>query len=320
MSFDGPPSKVGNVSELQMTSTVDPKIIRGVQMTSTVDPNANKGPIRKAETKNLYQNMPFQLPFTLFCASDLHLDLIEMDAQVYGTTPSQTVDTILATLVQSMPAAEVCVLAGDIGDLTSPRCGAFFKQCAQKYKLVLFVPGNHEFRYATEAQMRDTCNLTGVQYLDKDVFEYKGVRFLGATLWTQLDDDDRYGIAPILDFKFIPDFYFEDWQRKHKQAREFLVRELGKGGKQVVISHHAPSRKCIPPSYQNDVSNVFYATNLEAWMCSPMAPVAWISGHTHWPIAETVGKTLLVSNPMLLPSYKSRPAWTDPQTYWTNAN
>jgi predicted phosphohydrolase len=262
----------------------------------------------------LYKDMPFQLPFTLFAMSDAHLELLGK-----GNVANEVGEAIVA----KMPKADVCVLAGDIGDANHGCFVRFLKACAAKYTLVLFVPGNHEFWFANAEFLKLACEMSGVKYLDNASYIYKGVCFIGSTLWTALDDDDRHESYTINDFKHIPGFMFENWMDRHAESRKYILDTLKKqplGTQTVVITHHAPSLKCIPPAYRGSPSNVFYATNLEAWFNGTHAPVAWISGHTHWRHMETVGKTLLVSNPRLNPDGGVHPAWCQPQVFWHAAN
>lgn len=281
----------------------------------------------------LFDGMPFRLPFSLFCASDVHL---EFD----GLGPSHEAKAccVAVQLVKCMPTAEVCVLAGDIGDPTEPRFSVFLKACAAKYTLVLFVPGNHEFWTMADAPMRTLVESCGVTYLNNNAVTYRGVRFLGTTMWTLLPTDRETDILTatwgINDFKHIDGLDVETWRARHNRARDFLVEELtdapssndssgsdgevdGESTCTIVVTHHAPSSKCLAPAYIGDPLNMFYASNLESWMTSSDAPAVWICGHTHHPCCETIGCTLVVNNPRRnARDYGLRPSWTAVQDWW----
>ena len=90
--------------------------------------------------------------------------------------------------------ADVVVLAGDIhaGVLGIPWARRQFPAAP-----VIYVPGNHEF-YSARLQdvlvaLRKESRRLGVHLLDGDEFLVDGVRFLGATLWT---DPRSYRASP----------------------------------------------------------------------------------------------------------------------------
>jgi len=251
-----------------------------------------------------------KLPFTLFVTSDLHLEISSFKDR-FHTAREPTWKRVF----DEMPPADVCVLAGDIGEVHEPYMIHFLKACAQKYDLVLLVPGNHDFWAASDEEMRGVASDLGIVYLNGQSVTYRGVRFIGTTLWTELGDDDRAAACEINDFRHIRDFNFEEWQLRHQKARAFLASELKKSVDlpTVVITHHAPSTKCIPPKFQNDASNSFYASNLHAWMTGPFAPDMWICGHTHHPIREQIGGTLLMSNPRFDVNYEPHDDWNQVQ-------
>jgi predicted phosphodiesterase len=103
-------------------------------------------------------------------ASDLHLKHIEK------SFPGEL-------LIQPTPGADVLILAGDIA--SGVRALELFKNWPVP---VLFVAGNHEF-YGLEIerarqQLRSYTKGGNVTVLDNACVEFGGVRFLGATLWT----------------------------------------------------------------------------------------------------------------------------------------
>jgi len=56
---------------------------------------------------------------------------------------------------------------------------------------VLFVPGNHEYDGldfdAAHARLRETCERLGITWLEREVVQVGGVRFVGTTLWSDFD-------------------------------------------------------------------------------------------------------------------------------------
>ena len=132
--------------------------------------------------------------------------------------------------------ADVIILAGDIGKGNKGVCWA--RQTFPD-KPILYVPGNHEFygtqRLETLRLLRIAGQQTDVQILDEDEVVLDGVRFLGATLWTDflLFGKKKKNMAMsdgqscLNDFRLISDerIAHEGWLRE-KHARFTPARSI----------------------------------------------------------------------------------------------
>ena len=96
------------------------------------------------------------------------------------------------------PGADLLVLAGDIGSyqkgslLVDPDFGlARFSPLHGWPTPVMFLPGNHEYDGldfdATHDRLRETCIRLGMIWMEREVVQMAGVRFVGTTLWTDFD-------------------------------------------------------------------------------------------------------------------------------------
>lgn len=210
--------------------------------------------------------------------------------------------------------ADVVVLAGDIG------VGADgISWAVRQYRdmPVIYVPGNHEY-YHHDIGITDQLKSAApanIHVLDNDSCEIDGVRFLGATLWT---DFRLYGEGEawfsrqraqraIDDFKAIRNeghrFTPDDSVRLHEVSRAWLVGELGKGfnGETVVVTHHLPATPSIASRYRNDPLNPAFASRLED-IIETYRPHLWIHGHTHVACDYEIYDTRVVCNPRGYPS------------------
>jgi len=83
--------------------------------------------------------------------------------------------------------ADVIVAAGDIGVGTQG-----IEWLAQNQKPIIYVAGHHEYYYGdivhTRIAIAELAHATPVSFLENDVCEIDGFRFLGATLWTDYFD------------------------------------------------------------------------------------------------------------------------------------
>jgi hypothetical protein len=170
-------------------------------------------------------------------ASDLHLEFLTR------RFPAEC-------LVQPAPEADLLVLAGDIHHGTQA-----IAHFADWPVPVLYLAGNHEFYghswEQTRLDLKSACQGTRITFLDNDAIDFKGVRFLGCTLWT---DFRLYGNPQLHNMNAVQqglnDYYAihtrqgrlraKDTLADHEQSRRWLEAELGKPhtGKTVVVTHH----------------------------------------------------------------------------------
>lgn len=80
-----------------------------------------------------------------------------------------------------------------------------------------------------------------------------------------------------------------------------LVRDARRGDRAVVVTHHAPSVRCLPPEALPDLCDEWIAaslaSDLEGVMAAWGAPALWIHGHVPEPVDVVVGRTRIVANP-----------------------
>lgn len=225
----------------------------------------------------------------LHILSDLHIESTEFDPPATG--------------------ADVVILAGDIHNGTQ---GLEWAAAGFPRQRVLYVPGNHEY-YDGElrsgmAALASAARGLGIELLDNTQTEIDGVRFLGATLWTDfcLDGAERRGEIMqlsrpyIVDFRAIRDgdrlFTPEASVRLHEESRKWLSERLAERypGPTVVITHHAPHPLSVHPRFAKHPANGGFVSNLEDFMGSA---VLWIHGHTHNSFDYSVKGTRVVCNP-----------------------
>jgi Icc-related predicted phosphoesterase len=179
---------------------------------------------------------------------------------------------------------------------------------------VLYVLGNHEYYKGALPRLLDKIRLeaagSNVQILEQESVVIGGVRFLAATLWTDMaliDDDAQVGMAAaaatISDFKLIrvsPKYRRlrpDDLVALHHQSRRWLEGELAKPHEPtVVVTHHAPLRESLHPAHAGDRGNAAYASNLRH-LVERTKPALWIHGHVHFAHDYVVGRTRVVCNP-----------------------
>lgn len=213
--------------------------------------------------------------------SDLHLE--------FGNLPFPHTD------------ADVIVAAGDIG--LGLQGLQWLKQARTP---VVYVAGNHEFYqnelHETLLGLRRYSAGSQVHFLERDCFIYKGVRFLGCTLWSELDDRHVEALrGRVSDFKCIRygnnPLLLTDYVRMHRQSMAWLEEELAKPyhGATVVVTHHAPLQRSwrgLPTSVKRSA----YCNTLDSLM-NRYAITAWFHGHTHFVNDYTAHGARVLCNP-----------------------
>lgn len=228
-------------------------------------------------------------------ASDLHLEFLE---RVFPN----------ACTLSPAHQADVLVLAGDIGQAS--RGLELFKDWPVP---VMYVAGNHEAYggcwSAVIAELRASAEGSAVRFMERDVVDFGGVRFLGCTLWTdyrlrtnrtqrqlmenaELRISDHRRITNADGSRFLP----SDALREHEQSRSWLEAELAKpyDGKTVIVTHHGPHPLSVHLRYAGDATNAAFVSDLSDVL---QGSRLWLHGHVHDGFDYHVHGCRVVANP-----------------------
>ena len=211
--------------------------------------------------------------------------------------------------------ADVTILAGDI------HVGARGLEWARRVfpGPVLYVAGNHEFYGghidATLATMR-AASCERVRFLEGDEVVLGGVRFLGATAWTDFNSTGDRVAARAKALEQMNDFgriragapvyprwlHVDDVEAINQHTLAWLRARLAEpfAGPTCVITHHAP----LPIGrLRHDGSvNHLHAAYANDWedLMGPAVDL-WVHGHTHEAIDRVCKGTRVVCNPVGYP-------------------
>ncbi|MCX7890872.1 MAG: metallophosphoesterase [Burkholderiales bacterium] len=203
--------------------------------------------------------------------------------------------------------ADVVVLAGDVAN------GAAGVEWAKRSftQPVVFVAGNHEpfgaDFHETLAALHAAAAGSNVVVLDRGEAVIGGVRFLGATLWSDFALDGPAAreralaelprVAP--DFRIVRFrgrlFTTDDWIALHRADLAWLEARLAErcDGPTVVVTHFLPHPASIAPRFAGHRFNPGFATDLSRLMGRA---ALWIHGHTHAALDYVAGGTRVVCN------------------------
>lgn len=235
------------------------------------------------------------------------------------------------------PEADVVVLAGDINVGVQGIMWAADTFVSGYGIPVIYVAGNHEFYHNNRFfsnhydKMRRKAKEFGIHFLQNDTVVIDGVRFVGATLWTDFNLRGNAPMAMITAQMNMNDYQNirsdppegQEWSNRpltpsavlaeHNMSMEFLADELGKDhdGPTVVVTHHAPSEMSSGSRYLDDVDQPSYASRLEGFI-GVMKPDLWVHGHMHDSNDYMIYDTRIVANPRGYHPFALNPAF-DPK-------
>ncbi len=231
-----------------------------------------------------------------------------------------------------LPGADLLVLAGDIGSYQAG--SALLETGEDDFGLVrfsplpvaqggsawptpvLFVPGNHEYDSfdfdEAHQRLRQTCERLGITWLERETWQWRGVRFVGTTLWT--------------DFEALPDGTKAKQQEKAYRAANYYLRTTGTtwqgqpmlaeqvkaqglvcqawlrehlaqpfDGPTVVVTHFAPTLISADPRYGITPGTAGFCNALDALL--PGVDV-WLHGHLHCAVRAVQSGCRIVANPL----------------------
>ena len=213
--------------------------------------------------------------------------------------------------------ADVVVLAGDIA---VGKGGIEWAARSFPRVPVIYVPGNHEF-YRHDigiAQELADAAPEHLHLLNDSACLIGGVRFFGATLWTDFEfygegeawHSRRRARQMMADFSIISNgdhrFTPEDSVALHRQSVAWLDAELGRSfdGPTIVVTHHLPAEESVADEYKGDPLNPAFVSRLDH-LIERHRPDLWVHGHTHRPCDYEIFGTRVVCNPRGYPSEAS---------------
>lgn len=241
----------------------------------------------------------------------------------------------------NIPDADVCLCAGDVTRGFAQALHWLGNVVAPKMPVVLTF-GNHDYfgtsidRAISEA--RRIAKALNIKLLENDTEIIDGVRFVGATLWTdyKLSVGGAYARKSAEEFEAsffhvlpreLVDFAeihrsderregetgfitVQEIKQRHSVSRAYIENVLATpfDGPSVVMSHHAPLPACIHPRFEGDLLNPAFASDLSGIM-TQYAPAAWVHGHVHHFIDLMEGQTRVICNAKGQGNYPSNFQW-----------
>lgn len=263
----------------------------------------------------MYRRIELNVPFALPERTDLILALMQPLAFLFKIQAMKIL--VLSDLHNEFTVfepietdADVIVLAGDIdnGD-----AGLKWARKTWPARKIVYVIGNHEYYRRdfaeTQASLRQAARARDIYLLEDNEAIIDGVRFLGATLWTDFEyfGADKKAMAMeegqnrLNDFRLIQygqlgTFSPEHSVDLHKRSLAWLTAKLDEpfDGPTVVVTHHLPSEKSVAERFTDTPLSGCFVSHLD-YLFGKMG--LWIHGHTHDSFDYVANGTRVVCNP-----------------------
>ncbi|ETF03484.1 hypothetical protein W822_08975 [Advenella kashmirensis W13003] len=210
----------------------------------------------------------------------------------------------------------VLVLAGDIGVVADQKpLQSFLQLAATQFKAVVMVFGNHEYyRSVWPDALHDLRRWTlpdNFHVLEKSSIEIDDVVFLGATLWSDFENENPLSMMHcqryINDFRMIGThakagpyrpfsdtdcFSPKDALEEHRASCRWMadcMAEIGAAGrKMVIVTHHGVAPHSVNQKFIGSPTNGAFVSDLSELLMAGR-PRLVIHGHVHDSVDYTLG-------------------------------
>lgn len=184
------------------------------------------------------------------------------------------------------PVADVLILAGDIGSLyKKEQLTSFLKQLCIHFKIVLYVPGNHEYYTFPEIRVEKMnvlvdrlyeieAEIENLYVLNKTSVRIGDVCISGCTLWSNPEINIPKYIVRINGM--TTNIYKEKFESELRYINKMIKYCQKNKIKLLVVTHHCPTydvlvgtkkRQKILSLYANHLDHLLYSEKVNTWVC-----------------------------------------------------
>lgn len=214
-----------------------------------------------------------------------------------------TIDAIDWAKEEVPKDADIIVMAGDIAN-GAKQGVKYLKQVLQTLpdKHIVLCLGNHDYwgevsLYSTWYRWRELEKLyPNFHFVDRGYVDILGVRFIGGTLWTDMQLEDNFYVTQNVYHCQWPDYLNVGFDAHivgfpaHEFVQQFklylsrifeLVSDAVEAGIPFyVLTHHLPDPESLDKRYNGSEFNAFYASK-QILENLPVEKGIWQHGHTH---------------------------------------
>lgn len=229
---------------------------------------------------------------TFQIASDLHIEYKN--------------DSVPDPLKYVKPSADVLILAGDIGSLYKPeQLQEFLRKISIYFKLVVYVPGNHEY-YKQPDILPETFlsldkrlsvienSIENLYILNRQSIIIGDICIAGCTLWSEPKIPIPRRLVRI--HEITTHIYRNIYENNLAYIEETIKYCQSEEYKLIMVTHYAPTYKVLKGTRKKEKIHSMYASNLDHLLRKENMSV-WVCGHIHKNFDYvTSGGTRLIGN------------------------
>lgn len=216
-------------------------------------------------------------------------------------------------LIKNTENADLLILAGDIGFPENKIYENFLDYVSKEYQNIILITGNHEY-YSTLLMseidyliQNIVKKYDNIHFLNNKTVIINNINFIGTTMWCNVEDDNNKYINDVRKI-FINDKNLlaqpKDFRKLFEENTNFIENNINQEMKNIVITHHMPSFKCIDEKYKNGGKlNNWFASDCEYILEKNKNINYWICGHTHSNIDLELYNTRILCNPLGYPTF-----------------
>lgn len=215
-----------------------------------------------------------------------------------------------------MPGVDLVIVAGDTCE-GALRAFEHLRRIVPVHIPIIMVMGNHEYyrRFVPHelALARSQASVFNIYLLENDTVVLGGIRFVGATFWTDYRAFGESNVAAVMNAcaAGMNDHRLIGWQKEpwlrfrpqeaarlHHQSKTYFAEVLATGfeGPTVAISHTAMHWGSIHPRFLTDPLTGAFLSDQSA-LIEAHQPALLVHGHVHNSSDYRVGKSRIVCNP-----------------------
>lgn len=213
--------------------------------------------------------------------SDIHLEFLKKYPKIENKDYENTI---------------LCLL-GDIGYIRSEIYKEFINYCSKIFKKVLVIFGNHEFYdkchtiEENKNYIKENLKFTNVYFLDNKSIIINNIKFIGCTLWSNIDPKISHYIS---DYYNIKSLKYTDTIVFFNESKNYILDELKKAKKDnikcILLTHHGTHYLCNGKYKDSQLGSAFFST-IHELVGYDDTLLACINGHTHQNIDTKIPNT-----------------------------
>lgn len=205
------------------------------------------------------------------------------------------------------PSADILILAGDIGSFYNiDQLKTFILPLSHCFKLILYVPGNHEYYFSRKHKFRQNIStlyhhaleleeIPNLYLMNSNSIRIGKMCICGCTMWTKY----KYKELPkYVRIKGMTQTIYNDLHKRQIEYMRMVNSYCQENGYQLImVTHHNPlSVSVLQPDKKKkfDPYESLYYADLNVKEFNTVS--YWIYGHTHKSVEVNVSNIQFLSN------------------------